>query len=168
MRLAQVLLCPLALANVPAHRSKAAGLAGGVGEGEDSVDHPKRFARLEVPEADFQFAMAIPQHLREELLHDEGLIFGEEELPDLGLKGLLQVVQSNQTHPGLVDKEWLELRVAHADELVTVLRPVKRSGAAALLPACAESTAKSLASRGSIAERRSRRKPQPCYPHPPR
>src|SRR5262245_11941570 len=57
----------------------------------------------------------------EELLEDQGLVFGEEEVAEGGLAGPLEVGQADHRQPGPIDVVEGAVEVADADEVGAVL-----------------------------------------------
>jgi hypothetical protein len=85
---------------VHADRSPANGGAVGVADVEDVVDHPDRLTSFEMPEANFDLAVAVAQHTREKLIRDERLIFWEEAVLDFDPKSFFEIVQPDQSQTG--------------------------------------------------------------------
>ena len=72
-------------------------------------------------ETDLRFGAALAQHAREELLEDERLVLGKEELLHRRAQGLLQAFQSHHPPARFVHVHRQELQVADADELAALV-----------------------------------------------
>ena len=113
----RLVLQPLALGHVLADRRERHRLPRGVGQRQQLVGHPARLARLEVPEADLDLAVALLHHRRKELVHDPGPVLGEEEVLDARGARLLDALEPDQVQARPVDEERDRVQAADADEV---------------------------------------------------
>src|SRR5580698_2342241 len=105
-----------ALRDIDADSRPADDGAPGVANAKDVVEHPDRFVRLDVSEANLDLALAVAFHTREKLIGEELLVFGEEVVLNLNLASCFEIIQTDQAQARGIDIEPPEIKVAHADE----------------------------------------------------